>query len=142
MSAMEIENYPTPIPCDQPSETTNYKVCLVGDSRIGKTRLFNKLMGDTNYREYVPTDGFGVLPWNTPYHTPSGQKIKYTIWDTAGVDRRRGLYDAYYLGSDHVFVMWDGTNKPTKWIEECIERHIPYTLILNTCETLPKIKPF
>jgi len=109
-----------------------YKVCLIGDGGIGKSKLVSRLMG-RSFDGYHPTLGVELEPWTTPYGT------RYNIWDMSGVDRFRGLASGYYRESKHIFVMWDGLRYPYNWIKECQDANIPYTLILNTIDTLPNI---
>lgn len=131
-----------------------YKVCLIGDPQIGKSKFCCSLLGynvksyrvpigpqvdDEDEQSYQSTLSIEVYPWITPYSTSIGSSIRYNIWDMAGEDRHKELKVRYYLGCDHVFIMWDGNNYPNKWISECMERHIPYTLVLNTDQMLPDI---
>ena len=126
-----------------------YKVCLIGDPQIGKSKFCCSLLGynvksyqvpigpqvdDEDEQSYRPIIGVEVYPWITPYTTSNGTLIRYNIWDMAGEER---LGVGYYLGCDHIFIMWDGNNYPNKWISECMKRHIPYTLVLNTDKMLP-----
>jgi len=133
MATTTSYRFPNPS-ATQSNRMQTYKVCLIGDACIGKSKLVNRLVGYKTKRKYVPTTCMEVHPWKTPYGT------LYNIWDMAGFDTLRGMYDSCYLGCDHVFVMWDGVSYPSRWISECQERHIPYTLVPNTDMSLPNIQ--
>ncbi len=68
------------------------KVVFVGDSKSGKTRACQKLIGFGNHQPYTATDGVQ----NYRYVTRSGTMID--IWDCGG--DLRGLGDCYYINAD------------------------------------------
>ena len=50
------------------------KLLLLGDFRVGKTRLLRSLLGDSTYQEYEPT--FGVVYTGKDFeHEPEPTKL-------------------------------------------------------------------
>lgn len=122
-----------------------YKIVLVGDGCVGKTKWVNKLltlpMGsnvpsfhiDTlpnpmfgndnpfiNNDKYIPTLGVEVNPIHV--NTNKGL-IVFNIWNCAGQDKYGGLRDGYYILGDGAIVMWDITNQEScehvdKWAQD------------------------
>ena len=65
------------------TEAINKKVVLIGDTAVGKTCIFNRIISDqytedgiTTMSAYFRTRIFDVPGYN--------QKLKVNLWDTAG----------------------------------------------------------
>lgn len=112
-------------------QTTEYKVTLLGEKKIGKTRLVKKLYG--NYNEnatYIPTIGVKV----TPIDIYGNQgKIRVNIWDNAGDPEYRGLKEKYHIDSSLIIILTNNSDGH-KVFEDKIPAHTP-VIYLNTLET-------
>ena len=71
------------------AETTNtyyvVKVCIVGDSGVGKSSIALRFTRDVFYPRILPTLGAGFMAKSIT--NGSGQTYKFQIWDTAGQER-------------------------------------------------------
>jgi GTP-binding nuclear protein Ran len=103
----------------------SYKLVIVGDSNVGKSSLRYKLCNGYFESTYVPTLGVETKPYEF-------EGEMFTIWDTSGSPRYKGLCDGYYIGGDIFLVMFDLNNETSftnvnLWI----------TYIRNTCGDIP-----
>ena len=97
-----------------------FKIVLVGDSNVGKSCTLIRFADDSFIENYITTIGvdfrFKTLDL--------GEKtVKLQIWDTAGQERYRTITNAYYRGSDGIFLTVDATNRKTfenvpSWLKE------------------------
>ena len=68
----------------QSSETV-VKVCMVGDSGVGKSSIAVRFVRDVFYSNLHPTLGVGYL--TRCLTDEKGTPYKFQIWDTAGQER-------------------------------------------------------
>jgi len=61
------------------------KVCVVGDSSVGKSSLSLRFARDVFYDNMLPTLGAGFLSKSVT--NINGEMFKFQIWDTAGQER-------------------------------------------------------
>ncbi|MHB1774260.1 MAG: GTP-binding protein [Acidimicrobiales bacterium] len=85
--------------------TQNYKICVVGKEKSGKTKLVNTLLGYETTERYIPTLGVDVHP--LILHTNNGL-IRVNLWDCAGQECFGGLRDGYYTGADAFLMFTEG----------------------------------
>ena len=112
-------------------QTTEYKITLLGEKNIGKTRLVKKLCG--LYKEgqiYRPTIGVEVTPIDI--HGNHG-KIRVNIWDNAGDPRYRGLKEKYHIDSSLIIILTNNSDGHKVFKDE-VPAHTP-VIYLNTLET-------
>lgn len=64
------------------------KIVLIGQAGIGKTNYVYQIAYGRCVNNYNPTLGVEVTPIRINGNT-------YNIWDTAGVEKYKGLGDAY-----------------------------------------------
>ena len=85
------------------------KILTLGDSKVGKTsiilRYINKKFIDTGQLSTIGID------FKTKFIEKGGEKIKVTIYDTAGQERFRNIIKHYYKGSNGVLLTYDIANK-------------------------------
>jgi len=85
-----------------------FKVLLLGDKKIGKTRFLKKLSNSFKINDnYVPTIGVNVSLVDLFYDS---NKIRLNIWDTAGDSRFFGLKEKYYIGADLAIIFKNNIN--------------------------------
>ena len=99
----------------------SHKVIFLGDSCVGKTTIFDKLLYDRNIDGYSPTIGvdYGVRIYPINDFT----KIKLKFWDTAGQERFQSIISSYYNSCNIVIFIYDAKRHETfnnieKWIAE------------------------
>lgn len=107
----------------QPRVQTNVKVCLIGNPKVGKTKMVHQLItGRDEEKPYLPTIGVEVHA----FRFPDRPDICFNIWDVAGQAKFRGLAEGYYPGSDLGFVVlnpegrtpYAEDKKAEKWANE------------------------
>ena len=85
------------------------KILTLGDSKVGKTsiilRYINKKFIDTGQLSTIGID------FKTKFIEKGGEKIKVTIYDTAGQERFRNIIKHYYKGANGVLLTYDITDK-------------------------------
>ena len=107
-----------------------FKLLLIGDSGVGKTRLLFRFTDDT-YTEA----GFSTIGVDFKIRTIELDRktIKLQIWDTAGAERFRtsdlsSVWTGLYRGSHGIILVYDVTNQKSfntikeEWLKE-IDRY-------------------
>ena len=84
------------------SSLKRFKVALVGDGRVGKTTLVNRIITNKFTKIYVPTLGVDVHPL---VFTTTDGPIVFDVWDCAGQDKYSGLSSGYYINADAAIIM-------------------------------------
>lgn len=113
------------------SET--FKIVLVGDAEVGKTSFVKKHKLGLFEQKYLATIGMesSILKFN--------QHMNFNIWDTAGQQKYKGLYDGYYIGALGVIIMASADSassikNATKHIlnvKRVVKAQTPITLTIN-----------
>ncbi|XP_038070413.1 ras-related protein Rab-31-like [Patiria miniata] len=102
------------------------KLCLLGDSGVGKSSIVQRFVCDSYQDSIPPTIGASFMSKTIT----SGEKsFKFQIWDTAGQEKYRGLAPMYYRGAAAAIVVYDITSQVTytkvrDWIHE-LQQHGP-----------------
>ena len=91
----------------QPKEMPK-KICLIGDAKVGKTNLINRLDGQEFDDTYVPTPNAYLINKKIIY---KNEEIELTIWDISGNEKLRQLYKLFYKNSDIIIFVYDITKK-------------------------------
>ncbi|MFX1260390.1 MAG: Rab family GTPase [Promethearchaeota archaeon] len=84
-----------------------YKICIFGDSGVGKTTLVNRFITNQFSELLKSTLGAAI---HIKYLTIENRRILLQIWDFGGEDRFRFLLPAYARGSMGAIFMYDITN--------------------------------
>lgn len=84
------------------------KVIIVGDSRVGKTCIVNRMIGGDFIQGEHPTIGF-----NKATYQYQNQNVNVTVnlWDTAGQERFMSLTEMYFRGTDITILTYDITSR-------------------------------
>lgn len=98
------------------------KLCLLGDTGVGKTSLGKRFVSDSFLSNEVNTVGASFLS-KTVVVEELNRTFKYQIWDTAGQEKYRSLAPMYYRGAAAAIVVYDITRANTfekvkHWIKE------------------------
>ncbi|XP_038070351.1 ras-related protein Rab-22A-like [Patiria miniata] len=96
-----------------------HKVCLVGNSGVGKSSIFHRLVRDTFTEKVTLTIAAAYFEKEL---SVNGETVRMCIWDTAGAERFRSLTPLFYRGTDGIVLVYDITdersfhNLRTEWI--------------------------
>lgn len=115
------------------------KVCLLGDTGVGKSCLVLRFVSDRFDDRSKPTIGASFM---SKMFVADEQVYKFQIWDTAGQERYRSLAPLYYRDASAAIVVYDITNQTSfyalkDWIKE-IKRYGPQECVIaiagNKCD--------
>ena len=126
------------------------KVCMVGDSGVGKTSLVRRYVSDAFDDRYLTTIGTKItkkriLVRDTPLGTPID--VTLTLWDIMGQESFRELLkEAYFYGTNGLLAVTDVTDASTllgirKWIDLAKEvaGTVPVHLVANKIDIEDKV---
>jgi small GTP-binding protein len=99
------------------------KVVLVGDTKVGKTCLLNRLTTGS-FRDTAATIG-AAFQTHTLQTTTGSRTLQ--IWDTAGQEKYRSLAPMYYRAAQVALICFDLTNRESyeavgPWADELAEK--------------------
>ncbi|XP_012670782.1 ras-related protein Rab-31 isoform X1 [Clupea harengus] len=107
------------------------KVCLLGDTGVGKSSIVCRFVQDHFDHSISPTIGASFLTKTVP----CGNELhKFLIWDTAGQERFHSLAPMYYRGSAAAVIVYDITKLDSfqtlkKWVKE-LKEHGPENIVV------------
>ncbi|KAM5219751.1 ras-related protein Rab-22A isoform 1-T1 [Hipposideros larvatus] len=84
------------------------KVCLLGDTGVGKSSIVWRFVEDSFDPNINPTIGASFMTKTVQYQN---ELHKFLIWDTAGQERFRALAPMYYRGSAAAIIVYDITKE-------------------------------
>lgn len=84
------------------------KVCIIGDTDVGKTSLSTRYCHGEFPENSTPTIGASFLQRRV---TVDNVEISLQIWDTAGQERFRSMAPMYYRGAKAAICVFDVTNE-------------------------------
>ena len=82
------------------------KLCIIGDSGVGKTCISSRLVDGTFKPDEKSTIGASCVTTNI-------ENSKIVIWDTAGQEKYRSMVGMYYRGASGAIIVYDITSKAT-----------------------------
>lgn len=93
------------------------KVCILGNTDVGKTCLSNKLIKNDKYvHNYLEEPTIGASFMCKTYKL-NNKAYKINIWDTAGQERYRSLASMYYRDVVVAVIVYDITNYES-WLDK------------------------
>ena len=105
----------------------NYKIILIGNSGVGKTSFYRKIITGEFNEKNISTIGIEKKTLDLTIDIKKdGKKEKkkfvVSLFDTAGQEKFRSVTLNYYKGSDGIFLLYDITDKSSfenvkTWIE-------------------------
>ena len=115
-------------------ELPTIKVCILGETGVGKTCISSKLTKGEDYvHNYLeePTIGASFMCKRYDY---KDKYYRINIWDTAGQERYRSLASMYYRGVVVALLVYDVTNYDSwneldYWIGE-LRKNTPNSTII------------
>ena len=125
------------------------KAVMIGDTGVGKTSLWNRILKNNCSERYIVTICADI---QTKYFNIDGHQIKLSLMDTAGQERYRFMGNLYYKEKDIVIVVFDLTKPETfeavcrDWILEivnhCDPRQTKLLILGNKSDDFsPKLSP-
>jgi small GTP-binding protein len=128
----------------------NVKVCLVGESAVGKTSLVRRFVLDAYGDAYVSTIGVKVTRKALVVGLPDGRAatVNMLLWDIMGDKGFRDvLYDAYFNGARALLAVVDLTRRSTlsdlaAWIDAAkgVAGPIPVLIAGNKSDLAGKVE--
>lgn len=105
------------------------KVCLLGDSQVGKTSLIRRYVHDQFDDMYIMTFGAKVSSKNLNLYTDEEEiALSLGIWDIVGEHSRRSLQASHYKGSAGALVTCDSTRHITlEHLEDWVDAFMDVT---------------
>ena len=122
-----------------------FKICLVGESAVGKTSLINKYVFNMFDDKYITTIGTKHSKKKIKLKHPKDDgvtDVSMVIWDIMGQSGFiQLLQDAYFSGAQGIIAVCDNTRKNTlsdlsNWINAVynITEEIPVVILGNKCD--------
>lgn len=84
------------------------KVCIIGESDVGKTSLSMRYCQGEFSENSTPTIGASFLQHRV---SKEGVDLSLQIWDTAGQERFRSMAPMYYRGAKAAILVFDVTSE-------------------------------
>lgn len=118
------------------------KVCIIGDTDVGKTSLSTRYCHGEFPGNSTPTIGASFLQRRV---IVDNVEISLQIWDTAGQERFRSMAPMYYRGAKAAICVFDVTNEEsfdrvTTWLRDLRTHADPNVVIClagNKCDKKP-----
>ena len=113
------------------------KIITLGDSHVGKSCLIVKYLENKFSNSYVSTIGYDLK--HKQIILKDGNKVRLTLFDTAGQERFRSIAKNYIRKANGILLIYDISDKSTfisieKWMENIqdeIDDKIPIILVGN-----------
>jgi small GTP-binding protein len=115
------------------------KVVLVGAVGVGKTSTVTRFTKNTFMEYCEATIGASYMAKDLEV---DGQRVRFSIWDTAGQEQYHSLVPMYFRQAAAVILVYDITKKPTfqeakEWVQE-IRKNAPADVLIalagNKCD--------
>ena len=90
-----------------PAELIEMKIVMVGDIGAGKTCLTTQFIRNQYSETTQPTIGASYM-WKECL--VAGQKVKFSVWDTAGQEQYHSLVPIYFRSAAAVVLLYDVTS--------------------------------
>jgi len=113
------------------------KICLIGESGVGKSSLLKLLQGEEVSNERNPTIGLNI---NTRC---LGSYGKVSIWDFGGQNRFRFMWKDFLRGAGLAVLVTDSTEKNISQCKEIYERFSRHTtakiIVIANKQDIPNV---
>ena len=113
---------------NEDSQKITYKMIIIGDSAVGKTCIFKKIVSGVFTEKSISTIGMDrrTLSFKIKNSEGNDLDVDVQLWDTAGEERFRSITASYYKASQGLLLMYDITNRETfdnieNWIKNITE---------------------
>ena len=97
-----------------------FKIAIIGDSKVGKSCLIQKIQNDSFHENYEPTMGFEFKTISTKI---KDKVLKFQIWDTSGNHLYQEVTKGILKDCSLIILVYDITNKQSfqnidSWLKE------------------------
>jgi small GTP-binding protein len=132
-----------------PRLTLKSKVCLVGESAVGKTSLIRKFVLNSFEDKYISTIGTKVCKKPLTFeHAGVSVHIDMMIWDIMGQSSFRTLLqDSYFHGASGIIAVCDATRRDTLsaldgWVDSVrqVAGDVPLVILANKSDLTSHIQ--
>lgn len=123
------------------------KVCLVGESAVGKTSLIRRYVLDQFSDEYISTLGTKVTKKQMVFDLPAKRRVNLmmTVWDIMGEKEIIGVVkESYFHGASGILAVCDLTREETlralsRWMQAAtkVVGTVPIMLAANKLDLIP-----
>ncbi|KAK6110727.1 Ras family protein [Brugia pahangi] len=109
-----------------------FKIVIVGDHNCGKSCILLRFAENSFRQDHITTLG---VDFKLKTVKLGRDKIRLELWDTAGMERYRTIYNSYYHSAHGVMCVYDLTdersfnNLRNYWLKE-IQLHAPSNAVL------------
>uniref|UniRef100_A0A914ZGP2 Ras family protein n=1 Tax=Parascaris univalens TaxID=6257 RepID=A0A914ZGP2_PARUN len=109
-----------------------FKIVVVGDHSCGKSCILLRFAENSFRHDHISTLG---VDFKLKTIKLGRDKIRLELWDTAGMERYRTIYNSYYHSAHGVMCVYDLTdersfeNLQNYWLRE-IRNHAPSNAVL------------
>ena len=93
---------------EEPIQEIPDKICLIGDSKVGKTSLIRFFNGESFNFIYESSQNYGHIKKKINY---KNKEIELDIWDITGNEKFRIMNKLFYKNSSIIIFVYDITNK-------------------------------
>ena len=125
------------------------KVCMLGDSGVGKTSLIKKFVFDVFDDQYIETIGTKITKKEVLLQRQGSDDIRMVlmIWDILGHKSPKRVPASYYVGVEGVFVVCDATRRETYdeldyWVETLLvmTQYVPIIFLANKADLVNELQ--
>ena len=101
-----------------------FKVCLVGESGVGKTCIIERFVNNEFREDEPPSISASYSEKLIKLDEYEGKFIKFSVWDTAGQEKYRSIGKIFYKDANAAILVYDITNQKSfdeikkYWYEE------------------------
>ncbi|CAD5215890.1 unnamed protein product [Bursaphelenchus okinawaensis] len=109
-----------------------FKIVVVGDHNCGKSCILLRFAENTFRQDHISTLG---VDFKLQTIKLGRDKVRLELWDTAGMERYRTIYNSYYHSAHGIMCVYDLTNEKsfenleTYWLRE-IRKYAPQNAVL------------
>lgn len=109
-----------------------FKIVVVGDHNSGKSCILLRFAENTFRQDHISTLG---VDFKLKTIKLNKDKVRLELWDTAGLERYRTIYNSYYHSAHGIMCVYDMTNEKSfdnlenYWLKE-IKNHAPQNAVL------------
>lgn len=122
------------------------KVCLAGDSFVGKTCLVRRYVMDMFDHNYISTFGTKVSKKRIIIKKENSDiNLTFSIWDIIGKDSFKKIYKMAFVGSKGAIIVCDITkedslNNLSRWVTRVkkVTGEIPFVIVANKSDLTDK----
>ena len=114
------------------SNKTEYRIIIIGNTNVGKTSLFRKILGEEFFQKNISTIGvdqktfYSTLKIDNQDGKKENHEFQIKLFDTAGEEKFRALTKSFFNGANGIFLIYDVTERNSfeqvsMWLESLKE---------------------